>query len=129
MKILSAKDYSQKLRVSIQSSGKLSFTNETVRCLGINSYSKVVFGQDDDDPSILYFIIPDDCSRSDAFAVRASGKYFYVPTKTLFDALGIDYAGDDAGVLYDLIRMEEMDAEVGGKVFKMNRREVSEDVE
>lgn len=56
MKILSAKDYSQRLRVSIQATGKLSFTNETVRCLGINCYSRVVFGQDDDDP--VNFVYP-----------------------------------------------------------------------
>lgn len=129
MKILSAKDYSQKLRVSIQASGKLSFTNETVRCLGISSSSKVVFGQDDEDPSVLYFILPDDLKRQDAFEVRASGKYYYVPTKAMFDALGVDYSSDSAIVLFDLVRMEEKDAEACGKVFKMCKREGSEDVD
>lgn len=129
MKILSAQDYNQRLRVSIQASGKLSFTNETVRCLGIDASSKVVFGQDDTDPQVLYLILPDDGSRQDAFEVRASGKYYYVPTKTMFDALGMDYTSENAAVLFDLVRMESMDAEAGGKVFKMNRREVAEDVD
>lgn len=129
MKILSAQDYSQKLRVSIQASGKLSFTNETVRCLGIDASSKVVFGQDDTDSQVLYLIIPDDKSRQDAFEVRASGKYYYVPTKTMFDALGMDYTSENAAVLFDLVRMESMDKEAGGKVFKMSSREVADDVE
>lgn len=129
MKILSAQDYNQRLRVSIQASGKLSFTNETVRCLGIDASSKVVFGQDDTDPQVLYLILPDDRGRQDAFEVRASGKYYYVPTKTMFDALGMDYASENAAVLFDLVRMESMDAEAGGKVFKMNRREVADDVD
>lgn len=129
MKILSAQDYSQRLRVSIQASGKLSLTNETVRCLGIDASSRVVFGQDDADPKVLYFILPDDRTRQDAFEVRASGKYFYVPTKTMFDALGIDYTSDGAAVLFDLVRMESMDEEAGGKVFRMSNREVADDVE
>ena len=129
MKILSAKDYSQKLKVSIQASGKLSFPNETVKCLDIDSSSKVLFGQDDIDSKTLYFILPDDRSRQDAFEVRASGKYYYVPTKTMFDALGFDYSSEDAAVLFDLVRMESMDKEAGGKVFKMSRREVADDVE
>lgn len=129
MKILSAQDYNQRLRVSIQASGKLSFTNETVRCLGIDASSKVVFGQDDTDPQVLYLILPDDRDRQDAFEVRASGKYYYVPTKTMFDALGMDYTSENAAVLFDLVRMESMDAEAGGKVFKMNRREVADDVD
>lgn len=129
MKILSAQDYNQRLRVSIQASGKLSFTNETVRCLGIDASSKVVFGQDDTDPQVLYLILPDDRGRQDAFEVRASGKYYYVPTKTMFDALGMDYTSENAAVLFDLVRMESMDAEAGGKVFKMNRREAADDVD
>lgn len=129
MKILSAQDYSQRLRVSIQASGKLSLTNETVRCLGIDASSRVVFGQDDADPKVLYFILPDDRTRQDAFEVRASGKYFYIPTKTMFDALGIDYTSDGAAVLFDLVRMESMDEEAGGKVFRMSNREVADDVE
>ena len=129
MKILSALDYSQKLKVSIQSTGKLSFTNETVRRLGISASSKVVFGQDEEDPSSLYFILPDNPERPDAFEVRAAGKYFYVPTRTMFDALGIDYTSDDAAVMFDLVRMENMDVEAAGKVFKMSRREVPDDVE
>lgn len=119
MKILSAIDYSTKLRVSIQTSGKLSFSCEAASSLGINENSVVKFGQDDNNPQILYLIIPYE-SDEQCFPVKPSGRYFYVPTKTLFDALKIDY--ENRTIIYDLIRMTSLDEECAGKTFKMNMR-------
>lgn len=123
MKILSAIDYSTKLRVSIQTSGKLSFSYEAASNLGINENSVVKFGQDDNDSQILYLIIPS-VSDEQCFPVKPSGRYFYVPTKTLFDALKIDY--ENQTIIFDLIRMTSLDEECGGKAFKMNMRVIAD---
>ncbi|MCQ2164248.1 MAG: hypothetical protein MJZ04_03600 [Bacteroidales bacterium] len=120
MTILSAKEYSSKLRVSIQSSGRLSFAEETARVLKLSEAMYVKFGQDDKDSRLLYLIRPlekdDDC-----FEVRTSGKYYYVPTKSLFDALGIEY-GEDSMCMYSLIREPSMDKDAGGTVYRMQLR-------
>lgn len=123
MKILSSKEFSSKLRVSIQSSGKLCFTDETARTLKLSEVKAVKFGQDDEDSSQLYLIIPS-TDDPDSFEVKTSGKYYYIPTKSLFDSLGIDYRRDpqQGGVAYDLIRMPGMDDEAGGLTYKMNKR-------
>lgn len=129
MKVLSAIDYNQRLRVSIQSSGRLSITSETVRCLGLAEGSKILFGQDDNDPKLLYFIIPADNERIDAFEVKSSSGNYYIQTRAMFDALGISYNDQKNVKIFDLIRSEEVDAEAQGKAYLMKDREVAEDVE
>lgn len=119
MKILSAVEYSTKLRASVHASGRLGFSNEAAKSLGITAESSVKFGQDDDDPSVLYLIVPRE-GDEDCFPVKPSGPYYYVPTKTLFDALGVDYTGST--VIYDLVRMPSLDADCGGLTFRMDKR-------
>lgn len=120
MKILSSKEYSSKLRVSIQSTGRLSFTEETARFLRLSEAMYVKFGQDDTDSKLLYLIRPVEMD-DDCFEVRTSGKYYYVPTKSLFDALGVEY-GEDCNCLYNLIREPGMDKDAGGTVYRMQLR-------
>lgn len=124
MKILSAKEFGSRLRVSIQSSGRLSFTQDTVTSLGLTPESRIKIGQDDVDPGLLYLIVPG-TPDEDAFEVRTSGKYYYLPTKSLFDALGIKYVGEN--IMFDLIRMKELDAEACGITYKMVQRTAPED--
>lgn len=119
MKILSAVEYSTKLRASVHASGRLGFSYEAAKSLGINGKSSVKFGQDDDDPSVLYLIVPTE-PNEECFPVKPSGPYYYVPTKTLFDALGVDYAGST--VIFDLVRMPSLDAGCGGMTFRMDKR-------
>lgn len=121
MKILSVKQFSSRLKVTIQSSGRLNFTEDTTKTLGIGENTPIKFALDDENDNALYLVIASDPEDEDAFRVRKSGTYYYVPTKNLFDALGIEYDGKSLG--YDLVRAESRDIELGGMAFKMSQRE------
>lgn len=123
MRILSVKQFSSRLKVTIQSSGRLNFTEDTTKTLGIVENTPVKFALDDENDNTLYLVIASDLDDEDAFKVRKSGSYYYVPTKNLFDALGIEYEGKSLG--YDLVRAESRDVELGGMAFKMSQREKS----
>ena len=104
MKILSVKQFSNRLKVTIQSSGRLNFTDDTTKTLGLAEGTPVKFAMDEDNGNVLYLVIASDENDEDAFKVRKSGSYYYVPTKSLFDALEIEYEGKSLG--YDLCAKE-----------------------
>lgn len=115
MRTLSVKDYSEKLRASVQADGRLYFAEDTGRVLSLEDRKPIKFCMDDDD--IMYMVLTYG-EDEDAFRIRKSGSYFYVPLGLLFDSLGIDYANNS--VSYKLIRMKEMDKELGGMVYRMD---------
>ncbi len=119
MKILSVKQFSNRLKATIQATGRLNFSDDTAKILGLKEGTLIKFAMDDDDA--LYMALSfSDCDE-DAFRVRKSGVYHYVPTNLLFDALGIDYRGK--AITYDLVRNQSKDAELGGMSFRMNLRD------
>ena len=115
MKILSVKQFSSRLKVTIQSSGRLNFTDDTTKTLRIAENTPIKFAIDDENDNTLYLVIASDSNDEDAFKVRKSGSYYYVPTKNLF------YEGKS--LCYDLVRAESQDVELGGMAFKMSQRE------
>ena len=120
MKILSVKQYSNRLKVTIQSSGRLNFTDDTTKTLKLTEGTLVKFALDDENGNTLYLILAGQ-NDEDAFKVRKSGAYYYIPTKSLFDALEIDYVGKTIG--YDLVRAQSKDVELGGMAFRMSERD------
>ena len=68
----------------------------------------------------MYMIVTD-IDDNDAFKVCTSGKYYYLATQYLFDALGFDYRNKT--IMFDLTRMNELDIELNGIVYKMFKRE------
>ena len=78
IKILSAKNFATKLKATIQASGRLGFTAETATALDLKSGKFAKFAKDDENDE-LYLIIINEGSE-DAFSVRESSGYFYVPT-------------------------------------------------
>ena len=119
--IISAKKFATKLKATMQVTGRMGFTDETVKQLGITENSFIKFAQDDDTDKTLYISVlnvPD----SDAFKVCKAGKYYYLPTKMLFDSMEMDYKTKT--IIFDLLRAEELDAELGGQAYKLNKREL-----
>ena len=121
MKILSVKQFSNNLKVTIQATGKLNFSDETARILGLKEGTLVKFAMDEEDGNALYMVLSSLEKDEDAFKVRKSGVYYYLPTKMLFDAMGIDYKGK--AILYDLVRSQSKDAELAGMAFRMTLRD------
>lgn len=117
--IFNAKEFTTKLKATIQSTGKLGFTAETISQLSLNTDCSIVIAPDSDDNHILYMGV---CRtlQDNAFAVLKSGIYFYLNTKQLFDRLDINYSR--ATVMFDLSRFEEGDSELGAECYKMTMR-------
>ena len=120
LKILSAKQFTTKLKVTIQASGRLGFTSETATALDLKSVKFAKFAQDDEN-GYLYLIIIDKGS-DDAFPVRENGGYFFVATKVMFDTLGFNY--ENGNIMFDLIRQPSLDDDLQGQVYYMKQRPI-----
>lgn len=116
--VISAKQFATKLKVTIQASGRLGFTDETAKVLDLPSGKFAKFAQDDE-KSLLYLIIIK-AGDEDAFPIRESSGYFYVPAKQMFDMLGFDYENNT--IMFDLIRQSSLDDDLQGQVYLMKQR-------
>lgn len=117
LQILSAKRFQTKLKATIQSTGRLGFTDKTAKELQFVNGSHVKFLSDESKGLYMAKVTGE---NEDAFEVRKSGDYFYVATKRLFDELGFDYKKEN--IMFDLVRKSSLDEEAGGEVYKMNKR-------
>ena len=120
MRILSARQYNCNLKVTIQQTGKMNFSDDTARVLGISPEKGVKFFMEGEPEQLCMAIMeePDD----DSFQIRKSGSYYYVAALLLFDELGVDYK--TYTVFFDLVRCMAYDEAAGGQSFKMNMRTI-----
>ena len=118
IKIISAKRFATKLKVTIQKSGRLGFTEETARYLNLDNEKFAKFAQDDENGA-LYLIIYD-MRDEDSFDIRSSSGYYYVSAKMMFDSLGMDY--EKNVIMFDLVRKPSLDETLEGQVFLMKTR-------
>ena len=118
LRIINAKQFTTKLKATIQFSGRLGFTEETANVLDLSVGKFARFAQDDE-KNTLYLIIIDKASE-DAFQIRLSSGYYYVPTKMMFDMLGFDYEHNT--IMFDLIRQPSLDADLMGQAYLMKQR-------
>lgn len=119
IKVLSAKKYAQKLKVTIQASGKLGFSDETANEFGLKTRSVYFKFFIDDDSQDMYLSVLDQRDE-DAFKANKSGVYYSLPTTQMFNDLKVDYKNKT--VIFDLIRRSDHDSELGGAVYQMNPR-------
>ena len=118
IKIISAKQFATNLKVTIQASGRLGFTEDTARVLNLEAGKFAKFAQDDEKGS-LYLIIMNEDSE-DAFPIKSSSGYYYVPAKLMFDMLGYDYENNN--IMFDLVRQPSYDDDLKGQVYQMKPR-------
>ena len=118
IKIISTRNFTKPLKVTIQSSGKLGFTHDTAEILKLESGKLIQFGRDDD-KNEMYLILARD-TPEDAFAVAKAGDYFYLPTTLMFDALGYNYR--KFTYFFDLVRRDDLDEQLRGEVYYMKER-------
>ena len=118
--IFNAKEFTTKLKVTIQSTGKLGFTADTISQLQLTTDCSVLIAPDSDSKQILYLAVLRKQDET-AFPVLKSGNYYYLNTKQLFDKLGFIYS--NGTVIFDLSRFEEGDSQLGGDCYKMTMRE------
>ncbi|MCQ2145080.1 MAG: hypothetical protein MJY72_05005 [Bacteroidales bacterium] len=118
IRVLSAKDYASKLKATVQATGKLGFTEDTAKSLSLSAdrYVKIAY----DDESDTYYLVVMDDKDPDAFKVCSAGEYYYLPTSSLFRAMGLDYQVNS--YIFDLARDNSFDEQLGGTVYKMYKR-------
>ncbi len=119
IRIIKTRDFNVKLKATIHSSGRLGFTSDTAVALSLSSASFARFANDDEDDKALYLIISSS-EDEDSFKVTKSGAYYYLPTSLMFDAFGYDYKRYN--IMFDLVRISELDELLGGRVYKLNKR-------
>jgi len=114
-----AQEFTQKLKATIQKTGRLGFTAETISTLQLNTYTYVRLAPDTDDKTIFYMAIVRE-EIEDGFKVCKSGEYMFLQTKQLFDKIGQDYK--KWNIMFDMSRYEEGDEVMGGECYEMNAR-------
>jgi len=117
--VLSAKKYNQKLKVTVQSTGKLGFSDETAKAMDLQSGTFYVKFVVEDETKDMYLVLLDSPDE-DAFKVCKAGEYYYLPTTQMFNDLKVDYKSNT--VIYDLTRSDGYDNELCGSVYKMDSR-------
>ena len=117
LKVYSARQYSVKLKCTIQNTGKLGFTSGTATVLRLTPESFIKIAGDENNN--MYLIVCNEPDE-DGFRVDFISGYYSLPTTVLFNELGIDYKGYT--VMYDLTREASLDVEAGGTVYKMAKR-------
>lgn len=120
IQILSAKKFAVTLKVTIQKTGRLGFTDDTAKALDLKSGKYAKFAKDDENGSLYLIIINE--SHEDAFSIRESSGYFYVPTKVMFDTLGFNY--ENGNIMFDLVRQPSLDDDLQGQVYFMKQRQI-----
>lgn len=90
LQLFNAEAEGKPLKVTIQSTGRLGFTELTANKLALDTNTFFLFYVDEDKPDkpIVQILRMEDKA---AFRVMKSGQYFYLPTAAFFQRLGFDY--------------------------------------
>jgi hypothetical protein len=119
IKIIKTSDFNVKLKATIHSSGRLGFTADTAKKLRLSEGVFIKFAKDDELDNELFLIVVNE-EDDDTFSVVKSGKYYYLPTTSMFQSFGYDFK--KYNFMFDLVRMKEYDEIVNGKVYKLTKR-------
>lgn len=118
-KRFNAKEFTVRLKATIQATGKLGFTQDTIDQLRLTSECSVFLAPDDENKKVMYMGVLRE-RMEDAFPVLSSGKYFYLNTTNLFKALKLDF--EHKVYMFDLSRFEEGDNAMEAECYKMDLR-------
>lgn len=118
-KRFNAKEFTVRLKATIQATGKLGFTQDTIDQLRLTSECSVFLAPDDENKKVMYLGVLRE-RMEDAFPVLSSGKYFYLNTTNLFKALKLDF--EHKVYMFDLSRFEEGDDAMEAECYKMDLR-------
>lgn len=114
-----AKDYTTKLKATIQRTGKLGFTSDTIEKLRLAQGCSIYLAKDDENKKVMYMSVVREV-REDAFPLLSSGKYPYLNTTGLFKELKFDFV--NKVIMFDLSRFPEGDEAMEGECYRMDMR-------
>lgn len=115
-----AQVYTVRLKATIQSTGRLGFTFDTMEMLKLTPECSIYLAPDDSNKRVMYMGVLRE-RKDDAFPVLSAGKYVYLNTRQLFETLGIDFVNNVN--IFDLSRFEGGDEVMESECYKMVRRD------
>ena len=106
------------MKATIHVTGKLGFSIGAIKAMkiGDNNHIQIARNTENKEDNNLYIFLTQNPDEK-TLKINKAGNYYYVNTKTLFDALGIDYRKKK--IMFDIIEIEYE----GEKIFKLLRRE------
>ena len=128
-KRFNAKEFTVNLKATIQKTGKLGFTQETMEKLQLTTDCSIFIAPDEENKKVMYMGVLR-YEHEEAFRVLGSGKYVYLNTINLFKSLKLDF--ERKVYIFDLTRYEEGDEVMEAECDKMDmriRERTSEDKE
>lgn len=112
--VVDAQKYAVNARASIQRNGRLGFTGEAAKLLGLQEGLTMLFSTTSNGDLAAVIC---DASESRGFRVQKAGEYFYIRMKNFFDSQSLDYIGKR--VAYDI--SETTEQYQGKVVYKFTR--------
>lgn len=119
LKFIKISETERNVKATVHTTGKLGFSSDAIKTLGIELNKSIAFAQNEDDSTDknLYAIIYEG-TQEGALKISKAGEYYYVNTKSLFDSIGIDYR--KARIIFDIVKTEYE----GQPLLKLLRREI-----
>ena len=117
--IYDAKELTQKLKATVQRTGKLGFTSETLAALNIQQGTHVRIAEDTESKRVLWLGVLQE-PADNAFPVNKAGDYYYVNTTKLFEKIGLDFRKKNC--MFDMSRFADYDEAIGGECYRMQLR-------
>lgn len=119
LKFIKISETERNVKATVHTTGKLGFSSDAIKTLGIDVNKSIAFAQNEDDTTDknLYAIIHEGIQEG-ALKISKAGEYYYVNTKNLFDTIGIDYKS--ARIIFDIVKTEYE----GQPILKLLRREI-----
>lgn len=116
LKKLDAHRLQQSVKATIQSNGRLTFTVEATKEMGLSEEKSLVIFEADGGDLGAVISVKDD---PEAFVLKKCGLYYYVAFKNYLQQAGIDYKGQR--IIYDIT---ELDEKIEGKTLYQFARRV-----
>ena len=117
IKYFSPVDTEKNIKCTVHITGKLGFSSNAIKQLGIDNskYVKLGINEEDNNDKILYMVVQNE-KDSDSFKINKAGQYYYLNTKHLFDEMDIEYKRFK--IIYDI-----HDVNIGdSKIYKLIMR-------
>jgi hypothetical protein len=116
-----AREYASNLRVTIQRSGKMGFSDFTQTKLKINETMSIRIGIDGRKDTYKYLLLQIlDTVEPHAFKINKAGNYYYFNPKPLLDELSMNYKSKN--ILFEMIAINEQE-----KIYKLVKKEAKVD--
>jgi hypothetical protein len=119
LKILKANEFERNVKATLQSTGRLGFSDGARKKMQIETgkYLVIATNEEDESDDNLYAWL-EDTAENGGFRLNKGGEYFNANTKPLFDGLGIDYKDDNNLIIYDIVDFDND----GTSIFKFTKR-------